>query len=251
MATLGSRFLLPISPARFWGSTGIFKGSTGGEGVLGVFFGFGRTCRAAFGVSPGSFRMPTGSQTPNFGPVATQQAFARTGPRRPRSEMSTIGLVHGLTDPRTTLQERRELASSFSREFGWRPNDFIEDQGDLTTANLVVEHGLNSAAVLSFLPDGRGLQQLRIDEQKRLLGISYNSFGGLARLDRWPVVRDADGEVAEVTRQQTSWNISILERFLQDWYVRPAEDRAFRAEIDEKLSALVNANNRPLKSPPE
>ena len=90
--------------------------------------------------------------------------------------MSTIDLVYGLTDQRTTLQERRTLATSFSREFGWRPNDFIEDQGELATASLVVEHGLNSAAVLSFLPEGHGLQQLRVDEKRRLLGISYNSL---------------------------------------------------------------------------
>ena len=90
--------------------------------------------------------------------------------------MSTIDLVYRLTDQRTTLQERRTLANSFSREFGWRPNDFIEDQGDLTTASLVVEHGLNNAAVLSFLPEGHGLRQLRVDEKRRLLGISYNSL---------------------------------------------------------------------------
>lgn len=111
-----------------------------------------------------------------MGQLATKLWCARISPIMTRAEMSTIDLVHGLTDPRTTLQERRTLANRFSRAFGWRPNDFIDDQGDLATANLVVEHGLNSAAVLSFLPDDRESRRLRVDEKKRLLGISYNSL---------------------------------------------------------------------------
>lgn len=61
---------------------------------------------------------------------------------------------------------------------------------------------------------------------------------------------NSDGEVVEVTKQETAWNISILERFLQDWYVRPAEDAAFRDSLEGKLSTLANADNRPLKQPP-
>lgn len=61
---------------------------------------------------------------------------------------------------------------------------------------------------------------------------------------------NADGEIVEVTRQETAWNISILERFLQDWYVRPAQDAAFRDSLEGKLSTLANADNRPLKQPP-
>ncbi len=61
---------------------------------------------------------------------------------------------------------------------------------------------------------------------------------------------NGDGEIVEVTKQETAWNISILERFLQDWYVRPAEDAAFRDGLEGKLSSLTNADNRPLKQPP-
>ena len=89
---------------------------------------------------------------------------------------STLEMVHALTDQSTPIGERRELATKFSRTFGWRPNDFIEAETELTTASLVVEHGLDSAAVLSFLPRERKLGQLRVEERRRLLGVSYNSL---------------------------------------------------------------------------
>ena len=89
---------------------------------------------------------------------------------------SNLDAVHSLTDLTTPVNERRELATIFSRAFGWRPNDFIEADSELTTANLVVEHGLDSAAVLSFLPGEGALRRLSVDARRRLLGISYNSL---------------------------------------------------------------------------
>ena len=89
---------------------------------------------------------------------------------------SNLDLVHSLTDLSTPRNERRELATTFSRAFGWRPNDFIDAESELTTASLVVEHGLDSAAVLSFLPGEGALRRLRVEERRRLLGISYNSL---------------------------------------------------------------------------
>ena len=64
----------------------------------------------------------------------------------------------------------------FSYQFGWRPNDFIETVDTLTTASLVVEHGLDNAAVLSFLPADRRLRDLQFDERRSILGLSYNSL---------------------------------------------------------------------------
>ena len=89
---------------------------------------------------------------------------------------SNLDLIHSLTDLSTPANEMRELATTFSRTFGWRPNDFIDAESELTTASLVVEHGLDSAAVLSFLPGEGALRRLRGEERRRLLGISYNSL---------------------------------------------------------------------------
>ena len=87
-----------------------------------------------------------------------------------------IDLVYELTDETLPNVRLRELAMEFSYQFGWRPNDFIETGNDLTTASLVVEHGLDNAAVLSFLPADRRLQDLQFDERRSILGLSYNSL---------------------------------------------------------------------------
>ena len=89
---------------------------------------------------------------------------------------SAIDLVRNLTDQSVPANERRTLALEFSHTFGWRPNDFIDTGNLLTTASLVVEHGLDNAAVLSFLPGNRRLQDLQFDERRSILGLSYNSL---------------------------------------------------------------------------
>ena len=87
-----------------------------------------------------------------------------------------IDLVRALTDPVTSTIEKRLHAASFSREFGWRPNDVLHVPSALPTVNLVVEHGLENAAMLSFLPSDYTLANLGADEQREILGLSYNSL---------------------------------------------------------------------------
>ena len=89
---------------------------------------------------------------------------------------SAPDLIHGLTDPDLSIGAKRSLADEFSREFGWRPNDFIDTLSPLTSTNFVVEQGLDNAALLSFLPAGRRVQDVRIDEQREILALSYNSL---------------------------------------------------------------------------
>ena len=75
---------------------------------------------------------------------------------------SALELVYALTDRDVPTGQRRDLTRDFSIEFGWRPNDFIETHSALSTASLVVEHGLDNAAVLSFLPAERRLRDIRV-----------------------------------------------------------------------------------------
>ena len=89
---------------------------------------------------------------------------------------SAFDLVHALTDQATPTRQRRGLAEEFAHTFGWRPNDFLETQSTLATASLVVEHGLDNAAVLSFLPSDRSLRDIQVDERRSILGLSYNSL---------------------------------------------------------------------------
>ena len=88
----------------------------------------------------------------------------------------TIDLVQALTDPGLPVGQKREVAQTFSLQFGWRPNDFLEFPDALPAANLIVEQGLDTAAMLSFLPSDRCIADIRTDERLSILGLSYNSL---------------------------------------------------------------------------
>ena len=89
---------------------------------------------------------------------------------------SATELVQALTDPKLSINDKRRNAASFSRQFGWRPNDVFDMPNALPTVNLVVEHGLENAAMLSFLPANRKLEAIRPEERRDILGLSYNSL---------------------------------------------------------------------------
>ena len=99
---------------------------------------------------------------------------------------SAIELVRALTDPASSINDKRRNAASFSRQFGWRPNDVFDVPTALPTVNLVVEHGLENAAMLSFLPADHKLSDIRPEERRHILGLSYNS------LVDWHVCIDRD-----------------------------------------------------------
>ena len=65
----------------------------------------------------------------------------------------------------------------FARELGWQPSDRLiaSNVDDLANAHLMVEHGLENSAVISFLRDRR-FSDLDIDDRKRLLMLSYNNL---------------------------------------------------------------------------
>jgi len=69
-----------------------------------------------------------------------------------------------------------EQASLFTRELDWRPTDFVGAPLGPTVASghLVVEHGLQHAAVVTFLQ--APFQQIDVSDQRKLLGVSYNSL---------------------------------------------------------------------------
>ena len=83
------------------------------------------------------------------------------------------------------LQMTSEQASAgptpyrkFSQLLGWTPSDLVHlpAADNIAAAHLVVEHGLENSAVLSFLRYPRRYGDLSFDEQRILLGISYNNL---------------------------------------------------------------------------
>lgn len=87
-----------------------------------------------------------------------------------------IDVIRALTDPDSPIIDKRQHAESFSRLFGWRPNDLFDVPSALPTVNLIVEQGLENAAMLSFMPVDLTLHDVRPDERKSILGLSYNSL---------------------------------------------------------------------------
>lgn len=85
-------------------------------------------------------------------------------------------LVQRLTSPDLPVQEQRRSLQRFAREMGWRPSDRVDDPitKSFAQVHLVVEHGLENTAVISFL--SKSFIRLSIEERKALLSLSYNNL---------------------------------------------------------------------------
>ncbi|MGE3076279.1 MAG: N-6 DNA methylase [Dehalococcoidia bacterium] len=79
--------------------------------------------------------------------------------------------------------------TEFAYEFGWRPASVVNSLWPGTDGrvnHLVVEHGLENSAVITFVPPQRRTSTLRLDERNELIGLSYNN------LIDWHVFVDRD-----------------------------------------------------------
>ena len=92
---------------------------------------------------------------------------------------SAYDIVVGLTVEKHNGAERLRMLRDFAQEMGWRPSYYIIETpvlGDFSNAHLVVEHGLQPSAVITFLSDPHRLADIQLTDQYRLLGISYNNL---------------------------------------------------------------------------
>ncbi|NMF60362.1 Eco57I restriction-modification methylase domain-containing protein [Pseudanabaena yagii] len=95
-----------------------------------------------------------------------------------------MGMVSGLYS--TVLQltsasklpttDRARILNDFAHNFGWTPSDILEipSTNEFAKAHLIIEHGLENQAVITFLQ--RRYSDLNYEERKRLLNISYNNL---------------------------------------------------------------------------
>lgn len=85
--------------------------------------------------------------------------------------------------------DRAVRLQEFSRELGWRPTDRLELPAlrGIASAQLLVEHGLENTAVISFLHSPKQYSALSSDERRSLLSVSYNN------LVDWHVAIDVAG----------------------------------------------------------
>ena len=72
--------------------------------------------------------------------------------------------------------DRGRILNDFAYNFGWTPSDILDmpSTNEFATAHLIIEHGLENQAVITFLQ--RRYSDLGYEEKRRLLGISYNNL---------------------------------------------------------------------------
>jgi hypothetical protein len=92
--------------------------------------------------------------------------------------LDQFDLVTGLTAANISDVLRPRLLRDFAREFGWRPSDVLLTPSlqDYANAHLVVEHGLEFSAVITFLRTPIRFADLGTIEKKRLFSLSYNNL---------------------------------------------------------------------------
>jgi SAM-dependent methyltransferase len=86
-------------------------------------------------------------------------------------------LVQRLTGQLPTVDQSRQL-NDFAFELGWRPSDRLDipASNDFATAHLIVEHGLEYSALISFMRHPNRFPDLSASQQRVLVGSSYNSL---------------------------------------------------------------------------
>jgi len=88
-------------------------------------------------------------------------------------------LVLQLTSGALGESDLRRNLRDFAHELGWRPSyNLVEHAfvGSFANAHLVVEHGLEPDAVITFLDKSTRLADLQVSDHNRLMEISYNNL---------------------------------------------------------------------------
>jgi tRNA1(Val) A37 N6-methylase TrmN6 len=123
---------------------------------------------------------------------------------------NSYDIVIQLTSQRHSVADRLLLLNDFADELGWEPNDsfFAPQVEELATAHLLVEHGLENTAVLSFLGNRRSYSDLTYAERSSLLALSYNN------LVDWHIQISATDVFIIFNRVSPSDDASIVDHFL-------------------------------------
>ncbi len=92
---------------------------------------------------------------------------------------NTYDIVISLTSEKLPDSERLRMLRDFAYEMGWRPSYYLIEPplvGQFANAHLVVEHGLQPSAVITFLNRPYRLSDIQLTDQYRILSISYNNL---------------------------------------------------------------------------
>ena len=179
-------------------------------------------------------------------------------------------VVQQLTSQAWRGADQHRRLNDFAYELGWRPSDRLELPlaREFATAHLIVEHGLQNTAVISFLRTPWQFPDLNLFQRKVLVNASYNNlvdwhinidhagvtyiynrftppdfFSIREAIPREKVVRLSSREFQKIMQRRPSPNVPALDDALMDtismW------KRLLSSEIpnlpNQSISALFNA----------
>jgi tRNA1(Val) A37 N6-methylase TrmN6 len=120
--------------------------------------------------------------------------------------------------------ERWRQLALFAHSFGWRPSDRLDlpSTAEHATGHLLVEHGLEHAAVVSFLRSPHRYLSLPVVAQQRLLSVPYNN------LVDWTIAIEAEHVSIVYIRTQTP-------TIVDSYPLHPGTLERLRVEAFEKI----------------
>ena len=131
-----------------------------------------------------------------------------------------------LTNPELPISQRQKELKRFADENSWLPSDeIIEYPGTESFSNghLIVEHGLDNTAVITFLKSDRTFKSLSEEEKIRLLSISYNNlvdvhffpdpYGLTLVFNRIKSISEATKYISRAEEEQV-WRAEAFERIV-------------------------------------
>src|ERR1035438_3711067 len=92
--------------------------------------------------------------------------------------MDHYDLVQRLTSGTQSPADLARWVNDFAVDMGWRPSDQLQlpAAAEFSTTHLIVEHGLENTAVITFLRHPYRHANLQPSQQKYLLNASYNNL---------------------------------------------------------------------------
>jgi len=88
-------------------------------------------------------------------------------------------LISRLTSPTINPLEQGRMVKDFAQLLGWEPSERLDptpNLQDVTHGHLIVEHGLENSAVITFLISPASQASLSSEQNRQILGISYNNL---------------------------------------------------------------------------
>jgi len=88
-------------------------------------------------------------------------------------------IIARLTSEPLLPREQSRMLRDFARALGWEPSDQLDPGPELeqvTNGHLIIEHGLENSAVITFLISPATLSTLPPEHTKKILEISYNNL---------------------------------------------------------------------------